>query len=81
MLPFDNHGPLSSPPFDAPVPPLNFGDLISNPEYAHIQLMKTVDDLSQLLSVVEAGLAGMLDGLGTDIIKEEQEDSTSPLST
>src|SRR4051794_27261888 len=54
-FPLDNPGLLSSISFDTPIPPLNFGELIANPEYAHLQLEKTMDDLSHLLSVIEDG--------------------------
>jgi hypothetical protein len=39
----------------------------------HAELAKTVDDLTQWLSVVEIGLIGMLDRANEDTIEEEIE--------
>jgi hypothetical protein len=43
-------------------------------EGTHAELARTVDDLTQWLSVVEVGLSEMLDNSGEDTIEEEQED-------
>jgi len=46
-------------------------------EAAHIELARTVDDLTQWLSIVEVGLIGMLDKINEDTIEEEQEDTAA----
>jgi hypothetical protein len=43
-------------------------------EGTHAELARTVEDLTQWLSVVEVGLSGMLDTASEDTIAEEQED-------
>lgn len=45
-------------------------------EGTHAELARTVEDLTQWLSVVEVGLSGMLDTAGEDTITEEQDDYT-----
>lgn len=44
------------------------------PKATHAELARTVDNLAQWLSVVEAGLTHMLDKTSDDTIEEEQED-------
>lgn len=49
-------------------------------ETTHAELARTIDDLSQWLSIVETGLGGMLDVSSyAPTIEEEQEGSTSDL--
>lgn len=56
--------------------PLDFSALMRSHEGTHVELARTVEDLSQWLSVVEVGLSGMLDTTGEDLtITEEQEES------
>lgn len=43
-------------------------------EATHAELARTVDELQQWMSVVEAGLAQMLDRTTQDTIEEETED-------
>jgi len=43
-------------------------------EMTHTQLSRTVDNLTEWLSIVEVGLVSMLDNTKEDIIEEEQED-------
>ncbi len=43
-------------------------------EATHAELARTVDELHQWMSVVEAGLAQMLDRTTQDTIEEETED-------
>lgn len=45
-------------------------------EETHIELARTVEDLTQWLSVVEVGLSAMLDSASEDTIAEEREDYT-----
>lgn len=54
--------------------PLDFGAVMTSHEVTHAELARTVDDLTQWLSVVEVGLSRMLDFAGEDTIAEEQED-------
>ncbi|KAJ7497186.1 Pkinase-domain-containing protein [Mycena latifolia] len=59
-----------------PVRPLDYTALITN-ESTHTELARTIDDLSQWLSIVETGLGNMLDMSYASTIEEEQEGSTS----
>lgn len=70
-----SHSPTPLEPlFNGPVlRPLDYSDLMGSDENTHAELSKTVDDLTRWLSVVELGLTGMLDPLGTDTIEEEEE--------
>ena len=62
-------------------PSLNFGGLIADPELAHVELTKAIDDFAKLLSVVEVGLAGMLAGGAGDVgVIEEREEMGSGVS-
>lgn len=55
--------------------PLDFSALMRSHEGTHVELARTVEDLSQWLSVVEVGLSGMLDITSEDLtITEEHED-------
>ena len=55
--------------------PLDFSALMRSHEGTHVELARTVEDLSQWLSVVEVGLSGMLDITSEDFtITEEHED-------
>jgi len=56
------------------ITPLDFGPLTHSRDATHAQLGKTVEDLAQWLSVVEAGLTDILDVSHKDIIKEENDD-------
>ncbi|KAJ7647422.1 Pkinase-domain-containing protein [Roridomyces roridus] len=56
--------------------PLDYAGLISS-ESTHLELARTIDDLSQWLSIVENGLANMLDATYASTIEEEQEGSTT----
>ncbi|KAH9929542.1 Pkinase-domain-containing protein [Epithele typhae] len=66
------------PPFDAlvgpAIRPLDLGPLMHSHEATHAELTRTVDELQQWMSVVEAGLTHMLDRTSQDIIEEETED-------
>ncbi|OBZ68147.1 hypothetical protein A0H81_11881 [Grifola frondosa] len=53
--------------------PLDIGPLMFSHDATHAELARTVDELSQWLSVVEAGLTQMLDKTNQDTIEEEQE--------
>ncbi|KAJ7680224.1 Pkinase-domain-containing protein, partial [Mycena polygramma] len=59
-----------------PVRPLDYTALITS-ESTHAELARTIDDLSQWLSIVESGLGNMLDMTYASTIAEEQEGSTS----
>jgi hypothetical protein len=50
-------------------------------EGTHTELARTVEDLTQWLSVVEVGLSEMLDGSGENTIAEEQEDYGHSMET
>ena len=52
------------------VAPLDYIELISN-NSASSELARTLDDLSQWLSVIELGLTGVLDNTFSDVIEEE----------
>lgn len=54
--------------------PLDFGALMTSHDGTHAELAKTVEDLTQWLSIVEVGLSTMLDFTDEDTIAEEQED-------
>ncbi|KAG5635217.1 hypothetical protein H0H81_012021 [Sphagnurus paluster] len=58
------HGP--------PIRPLDYSRLITE-DNTYSELARTIDDLTQWLTVVEAGLNGMLDKVYADTIEEEQE--------
>jgi hypothetical protein len=45
-------------------------------EGTHVELARTVEDLTQWLSVVEVGLSAMLDSASENTIAEEHEDYT-----
>ncbi|KAF7973865.1 hypothetical protein HWV62_14076 [Athelia sp. TMB] len=60
------------------VRPLDFGALMISHENTHSELAKTVEDLSQWLSLVEVGLSAMLDFPAEDTIAEEQEEQPIP---
>ncbi|KAF5385865.1 hypothetical protein D9615_002457 [Tricholomella constricta] len=62
----------STPSLGPPVRPLNYSKLITD-ENTYSELARTIDDLTQWLTVVEVGLSGMLDKVYTDTIEEEQE--------
>ncbi|KII92284.1 hypothetical protein PLICRDRAFT_103827 [Plicaturopsis crispa FD-325 SS-3] len=53
--------------------PLDYTAILVSHEATHIELARTVDDLTQWLSVVEVGLTGMLEKAFEDTIEEEQE--------
>ncbi|RPD53514.1 Pkinase-domain-containing protein [Lentinus tigrinus ALCF2SS1-6] len=57
-----------------PIRPLDLGPLMHSHEATHAELARTVDELQQWMSVVEAGLAQMLDRTSQDTIEEETED-------
>ncbi|KAJ7703312.1 hypothetical protein B0H17DRAFT_922329, partial [Mycena rosella] len=59
-----------------PVRPLDYTTLITS-ESTHTELARTIDDLSQWLSIVETGLGNMLDMSYASTIEEEQEGSTT----
>ena len=55
--------------------PLDLSVLMRSHERTHAELTRTVEDLSQWLSVVEVGLSGMLDTTSEDLtITEKHED-------
>ena len=54
--------------------PLDLAPLVHSHEATHLELARTVDELQQWMSVVEAGLTQMLDRPNQDTIEEEQED-------
>ncbi|KAJ7078944.1 Pkinase-domain-containing protein [Mycena belliarum] len=58
-----------------PIRPLDYAALITS-ESTHAELARTIDDLSQWLSIVENGLGNMLDMSYASTIEEEQEGST-----
>ena len=49
---------------------------MQNHETTHAELARTVDELQQWMSVVEAGLTLMLDRTTQDTIEEETEDGS-----
>ncbi|KAI0368280.1 Pkinase-domain-containing protein [Pilatotrama ljubarskyi] len=61
---------LSGPP----IRPLDLAPLMHSHEATHAELARTVDELQQWMSVVEAGLTHMLERPEQDTIEEEQED-------
>ncbi|KAH9858929.1 hypothetical protein C2E23DRAFT_768667 [Lenzites betulinus] len=61
---------LSGPP----IRPLDLAPLMHSHEATHTELARTVDELQQWMSVVEAGLTQMLEHPARDTIEEEQED-------
>ncbi|KAI0759832.1 hypothetical protein BD413DRAFT_487267 [Trametes elegans] len=77
-LSFGGSHSLPSLPSDAlagpPVRPLDLAPLVHSHEATHLELARTVDELQQWMSVVEAGLTQMLERPSQDTIKEEQED-------
>ncbi|KAK2467758.1 hypothetical protein APHAL10511_000053 [Amanita phalloides] len=58
------------------VVPLNYVDLITNNSVSS-ELARTLDDLSQWLSVIELGLTSALDSTFSDVIEEEDSISDS----
>ncbi|KAJ7045412.1 Pkinase-domain-containing protein [Mycena alexandri] len=58
--------------------PLDYAALITS-ESTHNELARTIDDLSQWLSIVENGLGNMLDMTYASTIAEEQEGSLTDL--
>ncbi|KAL6305032.1 hypothetical protein BKA93DRAFT_825363 [Sparassis latifolia] len=60
-----------------PIRPLDFAKLMHSHDATHMQLARTVEDLSQWLSLVEIGLTQMLDKADRDTIEEEQEQEES----
>ena len=54
--------------------PLDLGPLMHSHEATHAELARTVDELQQWMSVVEAGLTQMLDRSTEETIEEETED-------
>ncbi|CCM00395.1 uncharacterized protein FIBRA_02425 [Fibroporia radiculosa] len=68
--------------------PLDFSAIMESHEATHVELARTVDELSQWLTVVDIGLRHMLDRATQETIEEEQEqdvptdtdDETSPTS-
>ncbi|RDB16854.1 Serine/threonine-protein kinase KIC1 [Hypsizygus marmoreus] len=65
----------SMPLLGPPVRQLDYSRLISE-DNTHAELARTIDDLTQWLSVVEVGLNGMLEKEYADTIEEEQEVSS-----
>ena len=57
-----------------PIRPLDLAPLMHSHELTHAELARTVDELQQWMSVVEVGLAQMLDRTTQDTIEEETED-------
>ena len=55
--------------------PLDFGTMIQSHEETHAGLGRIVEDLSQWLSITEAGLNKLLESASEDRIEEEQEDN------
>ncbi|KAG5643606.1 hypothetical protein DXG03_000614 [Asterophora parasitica] len=62
----------SPPMLGPPVRPLDYSKLITT-DSTYSELARTIDDLTQWLTVVEVGLSGMLNKVYTDTIEEEQE--------
>ncbi|GLB37162.1 putative ste ste20 ysk protein kinase [Lyophyllum shimeji] len=62
----------STPLLGPALRPLDYSMLITG-ENTYSELARTIDDLTQWLTVVEVGLTGMLDKVYTDTIEEEQE--------
>ncbi|KAI0633588.1 hypothetical protein C8Q77DRAFT_1157780 [Trametes polyzona] len=58
-----------------PLRPLDLAPLMHSHEATHSELARTVDELQQWMSVVEAGLTQMLERPSQDTIEEEQEDA------
>ena len=56
--------------FGPSVVPLDYPDLIENNTMSS-ELARTLDDLSQWLSVIELNLTGVLDNTFSDVIEEE----------
>jgi hypothetical protein len=56
--------------FGPSVVPLDYPDLIENSTVSS-ELARTLDDLSQWLSVIELNLTGVLDNTFSDVIEEE----------
>lgn len=54
--------------------------LTTSDENTHAALARTVDDLSQWLSVVRDGLDGLLDNLNGALIEEEEPEEEAELS-
>ncbi|KAG6844346.1 hypothetical protein H0H87_007622 [Tephrocybe sp. NHM501043] len=67
-----NNGPTSIPHHGPPIRPLDYNRLITADD-TYSELARTIDDLTQWLTVVEVGLSGMLEKIHTDTIEEEQE--------
>lgn len=69
--------PPTAPPFPAdaflgpPIRPLDLGPLVHSHAATHDALARTVDELQQWMTVVEAGLTHMLDRTARDTIEEE----------
>lgn len=64
--------PIPPTPSGPQIRPLDYASLITH-ESTHTELARTIEDLTQWLSIVEVGLGGMLDLSYTDTIEEEQE--------
>ncbi|TFK96326.1 hypothetical protein BDV98DRAFT_311103 [Pterulicium gracile] len=60
--------------------PLDYAVLTTSDENTHAALARTVDDLSQWLSVVRDGLDGLLDNLNGALIEEEEPEEEAELS-
>ncbi|KAJ8507921.1 hypothetical protein ONZ45_g9764 [Pleurotus djamor] len=56
------------------IQPLDYTRMMESNEATHMELRRTVDDLTSWLSVVEVGLMGMLDKIKTETIKEEEQE-------
>lgn len=57
-----------------PIRPLDFSAFVTSSEETHVELARTVDDLSKWLAVVEGGLAALLERTaGAGVIEEEME--------
>ncbi|KAG6865846.1 hypothetical protein C0991_011178 [Blastosporella zonata] len=70
-----SNGATGTPLHGPPIRPLDYSKLIAaNNTYS--ELARTIDDLTQWLTVVEVGLGGMLEKAHTDTIEEEQEISS-----
>ncbi|OCH88887.1 Pkinase-domain-containing protein [Obba rivulosa] len=68
---------VSSPPHHSllgpSIRPLDFGSIMLSHDATHGELARTVDELSQWLSIVENGLTQLLDADNRDTIAEERE--------
>ena len=76
------HASFTSPPTDPlmgpEIRPLDFGTVMESHEATHLELQRTVEGLTQWLSVVEVGLSQLLDKAAEHTIEEEQEQEDTP---